>query len=59
MSKTDDEQVAAILARGVARVRAMDAAGDPMDDVEQNGHAPCDQTASSDQQCKSQSEAKR
>ncbi len=59
MSKTNDEQVAAILARGVARVRAMEYAGEPMDDVEQDGHTTSDEMASNDQQGNAQSEATR
>ncbi len=59
MSKTNDEQVAAILARGVARVRAMDAAGEPMGDAEQDRHATSDETASNDQQGNAQPEATR
>ena len=59
MSKTNDEQVAAILARGVARVRAMEYAGEPTGEAKQDGHITGDETASSDQEDKTQSEATR
>ena len=59
MNQSNDEQVAAILARGVARVRAMEAAGETEPDVDADrgaGHA--DATAEK-QQDNPPTEAKR
>jgi len=59
MSKTNDEQVAAILARGVARVRAMDAAGETTADGEQAHPATVNNKASSEQHGNTKPEATR
>lgn len=59
MNNTNDEQVAAILARGVARVRAMDVAGQTTADGEQAHPATIDNKASSEQHGNTKPEATR
>lgn len=59
MNQSNDEQVAAILARGVARVRAMEAAGEPVPDTEASRNAANDDPAAKEQQHNTQTETKR
>jgi hypothetical protein len=59
MNQSNDEQVAAILARGVARVRAMDAAGETVADVEAERCVDADEAPAKEQQHDTQTEATR
>lgn len=59
MNQSNDEQVAAILARGVARVRAMKASGETVPGVEAERDAGNDEAATKEQKDNSQTEANR
>lgn len=59
MNQSNDEQVAAILARGVARVRAMEAAGEPVPVSEVSRDGGNDNAAAKEQQHNTKTEAKR